>query len=493
MATEAAGAGPLDVRGVPADDFLSIEQHALDPIPLADRHGTPGGLFLLWAAAQANFTSIFTGALLIAALKLNGIALGTGDAIVAIVIGGVLAAVVLGLLSVIGPHTGTSQVVASRATFGMRGAALGGLFTLFLAIGWFAVDSVIGTQALIALLGKAGVSNSKPLEAILLLLIVGASMVVAVYGHQTISVFERFGAIVFVAFAALVFVWLVPKIDFGAAAQIHGADHAGAFILGASVVFALIASWYGFASDYSRYLSPSAERRRVTLFAGGGIAASTILLSILGVLLLTIDPNRDPNGLQDTIVNALPGVIGIPFLLYVAIGMVWGNYFDVYTAGLSSLAIGLPLSRWRAALVCGVLGGVLAYIALFQSDFQTQYTNFLLLTYVWAPGWAAVVLADFFFVRKRIEPTDLVRRGPRYWFSAGFSPTALLAWAIGTAAATPFINSPLWTSPLSKHQLHGADLSGVVAFVVAGVVYLAAARRGQVAAGSGAEAVGSDA
>lgn len=471
MATQAAGAGALDVRGVPADEFLSIEQHALDPIPLPDRHGSPGGLFLLWAAAQGNFTSIVTGALVLT------LGLGLLDGALAIVIGAVLAAIVLGLLSILGPRTGTSQVVASRATFGRRGASIGGFLTLFLGIGWFAVDSVIGTQALIALLGKAGVSDSKPLEAVLLLLIVAASMLIAVYGHQTISVFERYGAIVFVAFAALVFVWLIPKMHFDVGASVSGGDHVGAFVLGASITFALIASWYGFASDYSRYLPPRADGRRVTLFAGGGIAATTALLGIAGVLLLTLVPDHDSNKLQDAIVTALPGVIGIPFLLYVAIGMVWGNYFDVYTAGLSSLAIGLPLSRWRAALVCGVLGGVLAYVALFQSDFQTQYTNFLLLTYVWAPGWAAVVLADYFFVQRRIEPAELVGRSRRYWFSAGFKPSALVAWAIGTAAAVPFINTPLWTSPLSKNQLHGADLSGVVAFVVAGVVYLAVARR----------------
>ena len=40
--------------------------------------------------------------------------------------------------------------------------------------------------------------------------------------------------------------------------------------------------------------------------------------------------------------HELPGVVGIPFLIYVVVGMVWGNYFDVYTAGLSSLAMGLP-------------------------------------------------------------------------------------------------------------------------------------------------------
>jgi cytosine/uracil/thiamine/allantoin permease len=70
----------------------------------------------------------------------------------------------------------------------------------------------------------------------------------------------------------------------------------------------------------------------------------------------------------------------------------------------------------------------------------------------------------------------LVGRGRRYWFAAGFRPRALVSWAIGTLAAIPFIDSPMWTSSLSKDHLHGADLSGVVAFIVAGAVYLLIAR-----------------
>ena len=470
MSARAVEVGPLDVRGVPADEFLNVEQHALDPIPLADRHGSPGGLFLLWGASQGNFSSIFTGSLLLAG------GLGIVDGVLAIVIGAVLAGTVLGLLSVIGPRTGATQVVASRSVFGMRGAGLGALLTLFLAVGWFAVDSVIGAQALIALAGKAGVPDSKPLEAVLLLLIIGASMLVAVYGHQTISVFERFGTIVFVLFSAVVFAVLVPKLHFDAAATLRGGAHLGGVVLGASIIFALIASWFAFTSDYSRYLRPDADSRRVGAASGSGIAATTILLGLFGMLLLTLTPDHDPNKLQDAIVGALPGAVGIPFLIYVALGMVWGNYFDVYTAGLASLAAGLRLTRWQAAALCGAAGGVLAYVALFISDFQTQYTNFLLLTYVWAPGWAAVVLADHFILHRRIESAELTRDRRRYWFSAGFRPAGLLAWAAGTLAAVPFINSPMWTSPLSSHLLRQADISGVVGFLVAGAVYLTICR-----------------
>jgi nucleobase:cation symporter-1, NCS1 family len=464
MTANATQPDSLDLRGVPADQFLGIEQHALNPIPLDDRHTPASGLFPLWAASQASFDSIFTGALLL------GLGLGLIDAAIAVLIGGLLAAAVLGLLSVLGPRTGATQVVASRAVFGIDGARIGALFTLFLGVGWFAVDSVLATQALVALAQKASISDTKPLEAVLLLIVVLASMLVAVYGHQTISVFERFAAPVFVAFALLVFVILIPKMHFDTGSTLHGADHVGSWVLGISFVFALIASWWSFASDYSRYVPPAASTRRVAFSAGGGMALTTCLLGVMGVCLLTLTPAHDPNNLQGAISDALPSAVAVPFLLYVALGEIWSNYFDVYTAGLSALAGGLRLSRWGAAAFCGVLGGIIAYVALFYSDFATQYTNFLALTYLWAPGWAAVVLADFFI--RRHTPSAAELAGRSYRFGGGFAWNAIASWAIGTAAAIPFVNSSLWTSPLSQHALHGADISGAVAFVVAGAVYL---------------------
>src|SRR5213079_2925823 len=64
---------------------------------------------------------------------------------------------------------------------------------------------------------------------------------------------------------------------------------------------------------------------------------------------------------------------------------IWANYLDVYTAGLSALALNIRLRRWAAALAVGLLGGILAFFAMFVSNFKDQYTNFLLITYLWVP------------------------------------------------------------------------------------------------------------
>ena len=443
---------------VDADAFLKVEARGIAQIPPGERRGGPKGVALLWVAAFANFVSRITGALLIS------FGLGVADAIAAVVLGSLVAGALQGLLSVAGPRLGTTQVVASRQTFGTRGAAGGAFFTLFLAVGWFAVDCVIAAQALVSVAHLAGLPGGPLSNGLALLVVVLLSVVVAVYGHGTIQVFERYGAILFVVFCAVLFLILLPQVNWGLKATVGGPDHLAAWALGSSVIFALVASWFSFASDYSRYLPASVSTYAVVSWVGGGTALSMALFGSTGVLLATIQPENAGN-LLALITGAAPGPIVVPFLLFIAIGEIWANYLDVYTAGLAGLAMNLRLHRWTAALVCGAVGGLLAGLALLVSSFKDQYTNFLLITYIWVPSWAAVVLVDLFVFRRRDGPL------------VAFRSRAVVAWLAGLVCAVPFVDSSLWQSPLAAGLLHGTDISGYVGALMGGLVYLSIGRR----------------
>jgi nucleobase:cation symporter-1, NCS1 family len=449
---------PVVERDALTNEFLKVETHGIGPIPSRERQGSPRDVAWLWVAAFANFVSLITGALLVT------FGLGVAEAILAVAIGSVLAAALHGLLSVAGPRFGTTQVVAARNTFGLRGAYAGAFFTLFLAVGWFAVDCVIAAQALIQLARLAGVAQGNLLNIVALLVVVVLSVLVAVYGHRTIAVFEKYGAIVFVTFCAVLALTLLPKIQWSLPSTLSGADHLAGFVLGTSVIFALVASWFSFASDYSRYLPERLSVRSVAGWIAAGTATSMFAFGALGVLLASIDPRAGGDLLGLISANA-PLAVVVPFLLFIAVGEIWANYLDVYTAGLSGLALNLRVRRWTAALAFGVVGGVLAYVALFISNFKDQYTNFLLITYLWVPPWAAVVLIDMFVLNRR--PARVIP----------FNGRPVLAWLIGLAAAIPFVDSSLWQSPLAFHLLHNTDISGYVGAIVGGVAYLALERR----------------
>jgi nucleobase:cation symporter-1, NCS1 family len=444
-----------------ADTFGQVESHGIDAIPDAERHGVPRELAFLWAGAFVNYASLFTASLLT-----TYYGLGVWDGLAATAFGTVAAAVILGLLSNTGPRSGLPQIVFTRRIFGRRGSYAGAALTLFLAVGWFAVDCVIAAQA-----GAQLFRTSNALVTFLLVIVIAAvSVAVAIYGHQTIKVLERYGAITFAALSALLFIALVPQFHWSQGATAGGADYPGAFVLGFMTCFALVASWYPFASDYSRYLPRASSVRAITFWPVAGITLPMVLLGLFGLLIPTIDAKlASAQGPLAVISAHAPTWVAIPFFIFVVVGEIWANYLDVYTAGLVALTMGIRIKRWQSALGCGILGTALAAYAVLVTDFHLAYEDFLILTYLWAPAWAAVVLLSVFAFEGKVRPA-----------------AALGAWFAGTAASLLFVNyanlfSNLTTQPSFFNDwliraLHGADVSGLVSVGVAAVAYMALRR-----------------
>jgi len=443
-------------RTAESDVFGKVETHGIDAIPAAERHGRPRELGFLWAGAFANYASLFTASLLT-----TYYGLGVWDGLAATILGTVAAALILGLLSNTGPRSGQPQIVFTRTIFGRRGSYVGAALTLFLAVGWFAVDCVIAAQAGAQLLG----GGNRAVTFGLVILIAAVSVAVAVYGHRTIKVLETYGSVIFVALAAVLFVLLAPQFHWGQGPSVSGADYPGAFVLGFMTCFALVASWYPFASDYSRYLPSSSPTRSVTFWPIVGVAVPMILLGLFGLLLPTIDAKlASSQGVLAVISTHAPVWVAVPFFVFVVVGEIWANYLDVYTAGLVTLTMGIRLQRWQTALGCGILGTALAAYAVLVSDLHVAYEDFLILTYLWAPAWAAVVLLSFFVFEGRAR-----------------AKLALIAWLAGAATSVLFVNyDNLFGNVVSTPHffndgliagLHGADASGLVSIAVAAAVY----------------------
>ena len=446
----------IAARQAEADAFGRVETHGIEAIPAAERHGAPRELAFLWAGAFVNYASLFTASLLT-----TYYGLGVWDGLAATAAGTIAAALILGLLSNTGPRSGQPQIVFTRRIFGYHGSYLGAALTLFLAVGWFAVDCVIAAQAGAQLFG----GGSRWMTFALVLLIAAISVAVAVFGHQTIKVLETYGAVIFAALTAALFLFLAPQFHWTQGPSASGPDYAGALVLGFMTCFALVASWYPFASDYSRYLPASSSTRAVTLWPVAGVALPMILLGLFGLLLPTIDAGlASSQGVLAVISAHSPSWVAIPFFVFIVVGEIWANYLDVYTAGLVTLAMGIRLKRWQTALGCGVLGTALATYAVLISDFHVAYEDFLILTYLWAPAWAAVVLFSFFVFEGKSRPA-----------------LALAAWIAGTLTSLVFVNyvnlfgnlvaKPSFFNDGLIATLHGADLSGLISVGVATAVY----------------------
>src|SRR5207237_346858 len=246
MTSEAASIGPQGT-----DPFLKFHGHGIDAIPRAERHGAPRELAFIWAGAFFDYVSVLTASLLT-----TFYGLGVWDGFLALVAGTVAGAVILGLLSHTGARSGLPQIAFTRRIFGENGARVGAAATLFLAVGWFAVDTVIAAQAGSQVLQVAGVGAAAAGKLIfpLVLLVAAVSVVVAVYGHATIKVLETWGAVAFGLLTLALFAALAPQFRWATGPTVSGGGHAGALVLGFMACFALVASWIPTACDRSRCL-----------------------------------------------------------------------------------------------------------------------------------------------------------------------------------------------------------------------------------------------
>jgi nucleobase:cation symporter-1, NCS1 family len=103
---------------------------------------------------------------------------------------------------------------------------------------------------------------------------------------------------------------------------------------------------------------------------------------------------------------------------------------DLYSAAVSIQNLFPKIKqRW---LILGL--GILSYLVAVALDI-TQYQNFLLLMGSFFIPLFGVLVADYFFVRRRKYQTDdLYKSTGAYWYRGGVNAWGLICWAVGVVA-----------------------------------------------------------
>jgi nucleobase:cation symporter-1, NCS1 family len=452
----------------------AVEPGGIEYIPDRERHGSPIRLFWTWMSPNMEFATVFVGVLPIAVF--GG---GFWPTVLGVILGSLLGSITHAILSAMGPRFGVPQMVEGRAAFGFFGNLLPAFLSWVTAsFGWFLVNSVSGTFALVALTQL--INNNQPLLSfpVAFVIVVVVQVLVAFIGHNMIHSFERiifpYLTIVFGLATIIVLAQSHPGVGFNAGAPVAFGGPSGAFILAVFIAFGYAIGWNPFASDYSRYLPRTSSPVRVGLAAGLGVFVSCAVLEIAGAAAATIGKlGANP---VDLFTKPLPTWLTFLVLLGITIGAVAANVLNIYSGSMSFLTLGikLPLEKRRAlsALTFGVIGLVLGLILQANVAPGTKYENFLLLITYWITPWLAVVITDFFLHRGQYpEPIFY----DTHWASwKGFA--AMLA---GIIATVPFWDQgPTFMTlpglfgyvPANNPQL--GDLSFFAGAIVATVVYL---------------------
>jgi NCS1 family nucleobase:cation symporter-1 len=460
-------------RTVEVDKPWSIEQHAIEPIPAADRHGSPRELFRLWIGANMNYVVVVTGALAVTR------GLSFGQAIAAILVGNVFGCIVVGLSSIMGPATGSAAIVASRPVFGQLGAILPIAISTLSAVGWFSINSVVATQSLFQVFTLSGLAPSAALGWISMLIVLVAEVTIALYGHATIISTSKMISIALVVMFLGLLVCVVPQMDWvraGAGAGPHGASFS-TWLLVMGLIFSYPISWTNFASDYSRYLPKATPWRAIVRAAGGGQFVSLVYCELIGVCFAFAIGGDLSDPVAD-LPKVVPGWFLVPLLLTVIVGSVATNVPNGYTAGLGLIALRLPISRVTSMLV--IAGSTLMFRIFTMMyghalDLYQQWLGYIL---AWTCPWVAIVIVDYFMRKGEYESADLMLWGRgRYWYTSGIYFPGMSAFIVGLAASFLFSNSDTYSSPLMLRYFGGTDVSFEAGMLVAGLVYYAFRRR----------------
>src|ERR1700737_615409 len=396
-----------------------------------------------------------------------------------VTLGSLMGSLTHGLLSQMGPRFGVPQMVQSRAAFGFLGSFLpAGLSWLTASFGWFIVNSVSGTFALVTLTAVLNNHHEVISFPVAFTLIVVVQVIVAFIGHNLIHSFERiifpYLTIVFGLATTIILGEAPPEGGFNAKAPVHFGGPSAAFILAVFISFGYAIGWNPFASDYSRYLPRNSNPRKVALAAGLGVFVSCTVLEIAGAAAATI--SQLGNNPTEQFTNPLPVWLQVLVLLGIALGAVAANVLNIYSGSMAFLTLGINLAvQWRraiSALIFGAIGLVIGLALQANLAPGSKYENFLLLITYWITPWLAVVITDFILHRGRYPESVFYDTGWGNW--KGF--IAVLA---GIIATTPFwdqpptfFSLPLWfgTVPTNNPQL--GDLSFFAGAIVATVVYL---------------------
>ncbi|GLY50588.1 cytosine permease [Lentzea sp. NBRC 102530] len=415
----------------------AVEQRGIEPVPNADRNGNPLQLFWVWFAANISILGLPLGATLVAFQFLN-----VWQALIVAAVGAAGSFAVVGVVSVAGRRGGAPSMTLSRAVFGTRGNAGPTLVALASRLGWETVNTTTGAFVLLSLFtiafGTATDAKSVPVLTIVAIAIFElCTLLVSGLGHAAILVIQKWATWIFGALNVVVGVVLVATVDWNAVAAMP-AGPITAVLAGIGVIAGGTGiGWANAGADMARYQKTSVRAGRLISASAAGAGIPLVLLIGLGALLTAGDDSlasaSDPVA---AIRELLPSWMAVPYLIAAFGGLLLSNHLSVYSAGLTTLTLGVRVPRvYAVALDVTVtfLGAI--YFMLLADNFYGPFIGFISLLAIPITAWLGVFLVDM-VKRRHYDPDALLdmTRASAYWYQGGVEWRATAAWAVAIVA-----------------------------------------------------------
>ena len=483
--------------GSPTDRPFHVERRGIDVVPDAERWASARDIGALWSGSSINIAYVIYGALLL------GFGFSLPVAIGLIVLGNA-SYLLVAVASLQGPQTGTTTFAITRAPFGRRGARALSALNWITQVGFETEALLLVVGASITLSQLAGIHVGAGLKVTFIVAACLVQTVLPYFGHATMVKVLRLLIVPFVAiFAVVAFVGLHHV-----RASYHGV--AGGWELeSAGLAFVVALSGLGWSecgNDYTRYVAPTTSTRSLVGWIMLGTALPEAALMILGALLATFLGSIPVwNGSNPfaafSHTRVLPTWLVAALLVIAIVQMFSIDALVLYSSGVSLLATGLPIKRYQAVVVDGVLAGLLTIWATFQSSFSAFTKEFVGVIIIWIGPWFGVFVMDWLLRGRRYDDGVLdglaTRDGAGRWAGGVAMLAGMVVATMAFSKAPPPASVPFhWMTPIANHfgsfycpgtasagcgpagWFGGADFSAPGGIIVAALCYAALVRLG---------------
>ena len=379
----------------------------IEPVPQRLRVLGLADLTLLWGSLGVSLLVLVAGALLVPALSLK-------QALLAILIGGLIGNAMLGLAGLIGADGRVPAMVLLRAPLGRNGSYLATGLNVAQCLGWAIFELIIIATAAAALSDRLFGFEARWAWT----LVFGAvTVVLALLGPVGVvrRFLRRFAVWIVLASLAYLTWW---ALDGAVLDDLWSAPGEGGSSVweGIDLVVALTVTWIPLAPDYTRF-----ARSRASAFVGTGLGylIPTFWMFGLGAVLVLSRGLDDAASLPAAVAAA--GVASALALLAVTVDEVDEAFANVYSAAVSAQNV---LSRVPQRVLI-VAASALATAGALAIDFGS-YTSFLYMLGSFFVPLFGVLLADWLLSGARYTPANV-------FAAPSLRPGLVAAWLAGFA------------------------------------------------------------
>lgn len=384
--------------------------------------------------------------------------MSAGQAAFTVLLGNVIVLIPMLLIGHAGARHGIPYAVLVRAPFGTIGARLPALARALVACGWYGIQTWIGGEALLTLLGVLvgadlrGAPNP--------MLGIGSGQLIAFLGFWAIQLFfvrkglltirrlETWTAPVKILVCIALVWWAVDAagglgpIFTAPSAFVPGGAKAGQFwSVFWPALTAMIGYWATLALNIPDFTRFARSQRDQLIGQSLGLPPMMGLIALASVITTSATVVIYGEAIWDPV--ALSGKFAGPLVLLGLVVISIDTISCNIAANLVSSAYDFS-SLWPSRISYRTGGMITATIAILMMPWKLLASSGGYI-FVWLAGYSAllgpiagILIADYWLIRRtRLQVEDLYRADGAYTYRRGWNPAALIAFAAGVLPNLP--------------------------------------------------------